>query len=189
MNKPKYFLLISTIILLLISAGCQKEPVSLLGIINSNEFSTATNDSIIHQAQANEPDDCLLYIINEPTEDELAQLLSYTMVKLDAEAPLTLLAPCKQESLLKIYRLDYNEETQTYERSDEVWALDSSSKGFIAAAQLNYGAPEQPTYELYIESGDAYASYLFSLPSDDGALPHIDYLTKQGTVLTIKGLD
>ncbi len=189
MPKDKYFLIIISIITLLLCGGCQKEPISLLGITSSNEFSTTGNNSIIHQAQANEPEDCLLYIINDPSEDELAQLLSYTQVNLDSEAPLTLLAPCKQESLLKIYRLDYNEENQTYERTDEVWTLDSTGKGFIAAAQLNYGAAEQPTYEIYIENGEAYGSYFFALPTEGETLPHIDYLTKQGTVITMRGLD
>ena len=84
---------------------------------------------------------------------------------------------------------NYNEENKNYERDIEVWSLEDSGKGLILAVQLNYGSANQPTYELYIESGDSYGSYFFELPDEPETLPHFDYLIKQGTVINLKGLD
>lgn len=191
MQKRKIGLLLLTLALLFTAAACQREPINLFGVFSKNEFSTTSSNSVIHQAQADEPKDCLLYIIHEPTDEELAELLSYTMLKQDSEAPLTLLAPRDQKSLLKIYKMTYNEETEAYERGAEIWNLDSTDKGFIAAVHLDYGANGEPAYELYIESGDAYGSYFFELPADPEAepMPHIEYLLRQGQVITMKGLD
>lgn len=189
MKILKYFLSLPIILLLFMAAGCQNEPINIMQVINANEFSTSSTNSVIHQAQANEPEDCLLYIIHEPTDEELSELLSYTMLKLNEDEPLTLLAPREQKSMMKIYNLNYNEETESYERGLEVWSLDSTNKGFIAAAQMKYGQPGQPVYELYIEINDSYGSYFFELPAEEDTMPHIDYLVKQGTVITVKGLD
>ena len=190
MQKRKLELLLLMLIVLFVTAACQSKPINLLDIINKNEFSTTSTNSVIHQAQADEPEDCLLYIIHAPTDAEMAELLSYTIIKQDNDAPLTLLAPRDKESLMKIFSLSYNEETETYERVSEVWSLDSTSKGFIAAAELYYGSSGAPTYELYIESNDAYGSYFFEVPADpDESLPHIDYLLKEGTLVTTHGLD
>lgn len=187
--KKKYLLTALMLTTLLIAAGCRREPISIMQVLNNNEFSTSSSNSIIHQAQADEPEDCLLYIIHEPTDAELAELLSYNIVKLNEDAAVTLLAPREQKSMIKIYNMEYNEETASYERGAEVWSLDSTSKGYIAAAHIKYGEPGQPLYELYIESGENYGSYFFAMPDAPETRPHIEYLVKQGTVITVKGLD
>lgn len=191
MKQPKQYLLAAFILLLTLSlTACKAEkPLSISTLINRNEFSTSSSNSVIHQAQADAPDDTLLYVMNQPTDDEMTELLSYQIVKIDSEAPTTLLAPCEQNTNLKIFSLNYNEENKNYERDIEVWSLEDSGKGLILAVQLNYGSANQPTYELYIESGDSYGSYFFELPDEPETLPHFDYLIKQGTVINLKGLD
>lgn len=191
MKRPRQCLQAALILILLISlTACQaKQTFSISDFYNQNEFSTISSNSVIHQAQENAPEDTLLYIINQPTEEELAELLSYQIVKIDSDAPTTLLAPCKQDANLKLYSLDYDEETETCKRNKEIWSLEDTSKGLILAIQLNYGENGRPAYELYIESGDSYGSFFFELPEEPDALPHLDYLIKQGTIVNLKGLD
>ena len=60
MKILKYFLSLPIMLLLFLAAGCQNEPINIMQVINANEFSTSSSNSIIHQAQANEPDDFLI---------------------------------------------------------------------------------------------------------------------------------
>ena len=121
MKQPKQYLLAAFILLLTLSlTACKAEkPLSISTLINRNEFSTSSSNSVIHQAQADAPDDTLLYVINQPTDEEMTELLSYQIVKIDSEAPITLLAPCEQNTNLKIFSLNYNEENKNYERDIE----------------------------------------------------------------------
>ncbi len=169
--------------------GCG-ENTKLGEFLYSNNFATTNSNTVIHQAQADAPEDTMLYIINDPTDDELKELLSYQLLKLDDDAATILLIPRRQNSIVKIYLLDKNEQTDTYERSGEaIWSTDASDEGLIVAAEIQRGPNGQPYREVYIENGDSYASYFFELPAEDEELPRFEYVQPQGQILKLNGLD
>lgn len=151
--------------------------------INSNTFTTRSNDSVLHQAAADAPADTLLYVINQPSDEELNDIVSYQLLKLDDNAPLTLLAPAKQGAKLQLYAIK-----EDGSRGGEIWSTDSSDKGLIVAAYLLYGEAGSPTYELYLEYDGQYASYYFAQPAE-GAAEKFVFVTPDGDLLDIGGLD
>ena len=158
------------ILLLPILAGCHssKDNMITLGdMINPNEFSATTNDSVVHRAAAEATDETLLYIINEPTEDEIDELLAYQLLKLEDEAPISLLIPRRQNTEITIYPLLYVSDAETYQRGLAAWSTDSSSKGLVVAMQAERGETGFPAYEIYVESNGYYTSYLWEVPTND----------------------
>ena len=172
----------------LLFSGCGKSEENmdkLAEAINPNRYPTLTGNSVIQQSQQAAPEDALLYVVNNPTEDEMAEIISYQLLKFDKEADFTLLAPRRQGTVLKLYLLELNEETGKYERVGAVWEAEKSDKGLIVAAQIEYGPADAPTYELYIEHNGYFGSYFFEQPAPDEEgnpteLPKLDFVGREG---------
>ena len=150
---------------------------------NANSFSTRTQNSVLQQAAAEAPEDALLYIVNAPNDEELSEIISYQLIQLDDGAPLTLLAPANKGTKMRLYLTDGDGN-----RAGELWTTESSDKGLVLAAYLNYGAKGAPTYELYLEYGKHYASYFFEQDADSPN-EKFAYTTPQGELLSTGGLD
>lgn len=194
--SPMSKLALLLICLLPLLAGCYSSKdnmIRLNDMMNPNEFSTTTTDSIVHQAVAEATDDTLLHIINAPTEEDMSELLAYQLLKLEDEAPIALLVPSRSNSKITIYPLLYTSDSTEYQRGPEVWSTDASNKGLIIAMQAERGAAGAPTYEIYIESNKYYASYFWEVPvNDDGTAaepPRFELLTVQSEIPDISGLD
>ncbi len=197
MKKLHLTMLICLLAGCLLFSGCGKSNENMDKMaekINPNRYPTITGNSVIQQSQQAAPEDALLYIVNNPTEDEMAEIISYQLLKFDKEAPFTLLAPRRQGSVLKLYQMELNEETDKYERTGVVWEAEKSDKGLIVAAQIERGATDAPTYELYIEYNGYFGSYFFELPAPDEEgnpteLPQLDYIDRQGVKPDFTGVD
>ncbi|MBQ3181002.1 MAG: hypothetical protein IJB55_06605 [Firmicutes bacterium] len=184
------------ICLLPILAGCHssKDNMIRLGdMMNPNEFSAATTDSIVHQAAAEATDETLLYIINEPAEEDIDELLAYQLLKLEDDAPVSLLVPSRQNTKMVIYPLLYTSDADGYQRGPEVWSTDVSDKGLVIAMQAARGQAGHPAYEIYVECNSYYASYFWEMPTgDDGdtaELPQFEMVEFIAEHPTFTGLD
>lgn len=184
------------ILLLPILAGCHnsKDNMIKLGdMMNPNEFSTTTDDSVVHRAAAEATDETLLYIINEPTEDEIDELLAYQLLKLEDEASISLLVPSRQNTKMTIYPLLYTSDADGYQRGPAVWDTEASDKGLVIAMQADRGEAGSPAYEIYIECNKCYTSYFWELPTaDDGTeaeLPQFEIVEFEAEHPDLSGLD
>lgn len=188
MKKLHLTMLICLLAGCLLFSGCGKSEENMDKLaekLSPNRYPTLSGSSVIQQSQQAAPEDALLYIVNNPTEDEMADIISYQLLKFDKEAPFTLLAPRRQGTILKLYQIELNEETGKYERTGAVWEAEKSDKGLIVAAQIERGANAAPTYELYIEHNGYFGSYFFELPAPDEEgnpteLPQFDFVGHQG---------
>ncbi len=184
------------LITMLLCTGCgtaTENTNKLLDKVSPNTFNTTSSNSVIQQAQDNAPDDALLYIINSPTEDELDQIISYQVLKLSDTDDVTLLVPRRKGTAVAVYTVSYDEETGKYERGGEIWSTDSSDKGLVISAQILRGENGHPTYELYVERDNYFASYYFEMPAADqdgnAELEKFEYVTKQGEISSMSKLD